>query len=72
MFRLIETALSEVDRYVIRTLGEFPADFGVRLPEGKFADTAADLAKRGFVVNDDGCFSLTEAGRSQLRPNLDS
>lgn len=70
-FRVIGTHLSETDRHVLKLLGDTKPGFVLQLPDGNMADTAVGLADRGYAENYYGCFfSITEAGRSQLRSNL--
>ena len=70
-FRVIGTHLNETDRYVLKLLAGVKPGFALQLPEGKMADTAAELAERGYAENYSGCFfTITDAGRSQLRSNL--
>lgn len=69
MIRFEETNLSEAERHVLKTLGGVRRGLGLQLSEGKMADTAHNLIGKGFVEEIWGYYSLTEAGRSQLKPN---
>ena len=70
--RLETTAINEVERHVLTLLKKVSGQsgaYGCTLSDGKMADTAADLEKRGFVEQLFGYWHITDAGRSQLQSN---
>lgn len=68
--RFEESALSEGARHVLKTLGSVGPGYGLQGPEDKgWQRSAQELIDKGFAEEVWGFYALTDAGRSQLRPN---
>lgn len=69
--QVIETALTETERFVLTGLSHLAHGLAVQGPDNEgWRKDADSLVRMGFASNILGWYSLTDAGRSQLRSNL--
>lgn len=67
--------IDPMERQALKSLGDLPRNLGLIAPglndENKYWFRAVDsLVAKGFAENIFGCYTITDAGRSQLRSNL--